>query len=133
MSQTSSNFPTDLKYTREHEWVRLENEMATIGVTDYAQEQMGDIVFVELPQEGEEFSKGDTFGVVESVKSVSDVFTPISSEIVEVNDPLPDSPEALNDDPYGEGWMIRVKILEPDELNELMSAEDYEAFIKEES
>jgi glycine cleavage system H protein len=126
------NVPEDVKYTRDHEWIRVDSEEALIGITDYAQDQLGEIVYVELPQEGEEFSLGDTFGVVESVKSVNDVFAPFSLHVVEVNDPLSESPETLNDDPYGEGWMLKARILEPKELDGLMSKKDYEAYIREE-
>lgn len=127
------NFPEDLKYTKEHEWVRIKGNTATVGITDWAQDQLGDIVFVELPEEGEEVEKGDTFGVVESTKSVSDLYLPVSGTVIEVNDPLLDSPEIINDDCYGEGWMIRIEMSDKNELSDLMSAEEYEAYIKEES
>ncbi|MBI4196330.1 MAG: glycine cleavage system protein GcvH [Deltaproteobacteria bacterium] len=127
------NFPEDLKYSKEHEWVRVNGNMATIGITDYAQDQLGEVVFVELPAEGEELQKNDTFGVVESVKSVSDVFSPLSGKVIEVNDPLSDTPETVNEDPYGEGWLVKVEVTNPKELGTLMSAEHYQAFIKEES
>ncbi len=127
------NFPEDLKYTKEHEWVRVKGNIAIVGITDWAQDQLGDVVFVELPDEGEEVEKADTFGVVESTKSVSDLYVPVSGAVVEVNDPLLDSPEIVNDDCYGEGWMIKIEIADKAELDDLMSAEEYEAFIKEES
>ncbi len=127
------NLPDELQYTKEHEWVRVEGDIATIGITHYAQDQLGDVVYVELPDEGEEFSKGDVFCVVESVKAVNDIFTPLTCQILEVNDPLADSPETLNDDPYEEGWMVKVKMLEPDEADELISAQEYEAYIREET
>lgn len=127
------NFPEDLKYTKEHEWVRVKGNVAIVGITDWAQDQLGDIVFVELPDEGEEIEKADTFGVVESTKSVSDLYVPVSGKVVEVNDPLLDSPEIVNEDCYGEGWMIKVEIQDKADLDDLMSAEEYEAFIKEES
>ena len=127
------NFPEDLKYTKEHEWVRVKGNVAIVGITDWAQDQLGDVVFVELPDEGEEIEKADTFGVVESTKSVSDLYVPVSGKVVEVNDPLLDSPEIINEDCYGEGWMIKVEIEDKAELNDLMSAEEYEAYIKEES
>lgn len=127
------NCPEDLKYTKEHEWVRLKGNIATLGITDYAQDQLGDIVFVELPEEGEEVEKGDTFGVVESTKSVSDLYLPVSGKVIEVNDPLLDSPEIVNEDSYGEGWMIRIEMDDKTELEDLLSAEEYEAFIKEEA
>ena len=126
------NIPEDIKYTKDHEWVRVDGDVALIGITDYAQDQLGEIVFVEFPQEGEEFTKGEAFGVVESVKSVNDVFLPLSCKIRELNDPLSDSPEILNDDPYGEGWMVKVEILDSSELNDLLSAQEYESYIKEE-
>lgn len=127
------NFPEDLKYTKEHEWVRVKGNIAIIGITDWAQDQLGDIVFVELPEEGEEVEKSDTFGVVESTKSVNDLYVPVSGKVVEVNDPLVDSPEIINEDPYGEGWMLKVEIEDKSDLDDLMSAEEYEAFVKEES
>lgn len=127
------NFPEDLRYTKEHEWVRLKGNVASVGITDWAQDQLGDIVFVELPDEGEEVEKDDTFGVVESTKSVNDLYVPMSGTVIEVNDPLLDSPEIINEDCYGEGWMIRVEIRDKAELDELMTAEEYEAYIKEES
>lgn len=127
------NFPEDLKYSKEHEWVRVNGNVATIGVSDYAQDQLGEIVFVELPDEGEEFEKDDAFGVVESVKSVNDVYAPLSGRIIEVNDPVVDTPEIVNEDPYGEGWLVKIEISNLKEMGELMSAKDYEAYIKEES
>ncbi len=126
------NIPEDIQYTRDHEWVRVDDNVAMIGITDYAQDQLGEIVFVELPQEGEEFAKGEAFGVVESVKSVNDVFLPMSGKVRELNDPLRDSPETLNDDPYGEGWIVKVDILDSSELSDLLSAQEYESYIKEE-
>ncbi len=125
-------FPADLKYTSEHEWVRLEGQLAVVGITDYAQDQLGDIVFVELPEEGTRVEKGDSFGVVESTKSVSDLFVPLAGEVVETNDPLLDSPEILNEDPYGEGWMIKIKLSHPGEIEELLSAEAYRKLLEEE-
>ena len=124
-------FPSDLKFTTEHEWVRVEGKTATIGITDYAQDQLGDIVFVELPEEGEQVVAGDTFGVVESTKSVSDLYAPVTGKVVESNDPLLESPETINDDPYGEGWMIKVEIKDSKELSNLMSAKEYQALLKE--
>jgi len=126
-------FPEDLKYTKEHEWIRVSGNIVTVGISDYAQEQLGEIVFVELPDEGEEFGKDDAFGVVESVKSVNDIYSPISGRIVEVNDPVVDSPEIVNEDPYAEGWLVKVEMSDPKELTELMTAKQYEAYIKEES
>lgn len=126
------NFPDDLKYTKDHEWVRVDANIATVGITDYAQHSLGDIVYIELPNEGEIFSKGDTIGVVESVKAVSDVFTPMSGEITEVNDPLKESPETLNEDCYGEGWLYRIELNAIEEMDELMDHTQYAAFVKEE-
>ena len=126
-------FPEDLKYSKEHEWVRVSGNVATVGISDYAQDQLGEIVFVELPDEGEEFAKDDAFGVVESVKSVNDVYAPVSGRVVELNDPVVDGPEILNEDPYGEGWLIKIEISNPAEMKELMTAKQYEAYIKEES
>jgi glycine cleavage system H protein len=126
------NLPKDLKFTSEHEWVRLEGDVATVGITDYAQEQLGDIVFVELPEEGEALEKGDTFGVVESTKSVSDLYVPLSGKVIESNDPLLDTPEVINEDPYGEGWMIKIKITDTGEVEKLLNAQAYQKWIEEE-
>lgn len=126
------NFPEDLKYTTEHEWIRVEGDIATVGITDFAQEQLGDIVFVELPEEEESIEKGDTFGVVESTKSVSDLYVPLTGTVIESNDPLLDSPEVINEDPYGEGWMIRIKLKSPEEIKELLDAKAYQKLIEEE-
>lgn len=127
------NTPDDLKYTPEHEWVKLEGKIATIGVTDYAQEQLGDIVYTELPAEGEPITKDETFGVLESVKAVSDCFAPVSGKVIEVNDMLSDSPETVNEDPYGEGWMLKVELSDPNEVKELMDHTAYAAFVAEEA
>ena len=124
--------PADLKYTTQHEWVRLEDGIAVVGITDYAQDQMGDIVFVELPEEGEIFEEGDSFGVVESTKSVSDLYVPVSGEVAASNDPLLDTPEIINEDPYGEGWMIKIKLSKPEEVEKLMDAGAYQKHIEEE-
>lgn len=125
-------FPDNLKYTKEHEWVRVEGETAVIGITDYAQEQLGDIVYVELPKEGEEISQGEPFGVVESVKAVSDLYGGLSGEVVEVNDLLSESPETLNEDCYEEGWLVKIKIKDKKELENLLDHKAYQAHIKEE-
>lgn len=120
------NFPEDLKYTPEHEWVRDNGDgTVTIGITDFAQSELGDIVFVELEPEGEEFDKDDVFGTVEAVKTVSELFAPVSGEIVEINEALEDDPELVNNDPYGDGWMVKVKVSDASELDGLLSAEDY--------
>ena len=119
--------PTELKYTQEHEWVKIEGDTATIGITDFAQSALGDVVFVELPEVGAELSKGDTFGVVESIKSVSDLYCPLTGEVTEGNEELVDTPEECNASAY-EAWMIKVKISDTAELEELMSAEAYTEF-----
>lgn len=125
-------FPDDLKYSKEHEWVLVEGSVATIGITDYAQEQLGDIVFVELPAIGDKVSKEDAFGVVESVKSVNDIYAPISGKVLEVNDDLPENPEMVNDDPYGDGWMIKIEATDLEELEDLMTADEYKDYVAEE-
>ena len=124
-----SKVPVDLKYTREHEWAKVEGDRARIGITDFAQEQLGDVVFVELPKVGARVTAMQSFGVVESVKAVSDLFAPLSGEVVEVNGELAKKPETVNADPYGQGWMIVVKYADPRELEALLSAADYEQFI----
>ncbi len=126
------DFPKDLKYTKEHEWIKVEGNMATIGITDYAQDSLGDVVYVELPQEGATVTKHEAFGVVESVKAVSDLYSPVSGSVSEVNDAIIDSPEAINEDPYGDAWMIKVDVSNKSELSDLLSAEDYLKFIEEE-
>jgi len=125
-------FPEDLKYTKEHEWVLIEGGTATVGITDYAQDQLGDIVFVELPAVGDKVSKEDAFGVVESVKAVSDIYAPLSGKVIEVNDDLPDDPEMLNEDPYGDGWIIRIELTDPEEVEDLMTSAEYEQYVAEE-
>jgi glycine cleavage system H protein len=125
-------FPEDLKYSKEHEWVLVEGGVATVGITDYAQDQLGDIVFVELPAVGDKVSKEDAFGVVESVKAVSDIYAPVSGKVVEVNDDLPENPEMLNEDSYGDGWIIKIEMNDPDELQDLMTAAEYEEYVAEE-
>jgi glycine cleavage system H protein len=127
------NIPADLKYTKEHEWVRVEGKLATMGITDYAQEELGDIVNVELPSEGDEVHKDEPLGNVESVKASSEVFAPVSGTVTEVNEPLVDAPETINEDPFDEGWMVRIEMSNPAELNELMDAASYRAYIQEES
>lgn len=127
------DFPEGLKYSKEHEWVLVEGDVAIIGITEFAQGELGDIVFVELPEVGEKISKDDPFGSLESVKAVSDIFAPISGTVVEINDALPDSPETINEDPYGDGWMIKVQMTDMNELKDLMSPEDYAEFIKQQN
>jgi glycine cleavage system H protein len=121
--------PEELEYTRSHEWVRTEDDTATIGITDYAQEELGDIVYVELPEQGDSFDAGDSFGSIESVKAVSDLYTPIGGEVVEVNEALNDSPEKINEDPYGDGWIVKLRVSEE---GDLLSASDYEQLLEEE-
>lgn len=125
------NLPTDIKYSKSHEWVRVEGDLATIGITDYAQEQLGEVVYIDLPQTGRIIHQDESFGSVESVKTVSDLIAPVSGEIVEVNEELVDSPETVNEDPYTAGWMIIVRMEDPSELKDLLSAEEYQAFIEE--
>lgn len=125
-------FPEDLRYSKEHEWVLVEGNVATIGITDFAQDKMGEITYVELPAVGDKVSKDDAFGVIESVKTVSDVYAPVSGTVIEVNDDLPDNPELLNEDPYGDGWMIKVEMSDPEELEDLLTATEYEQLVAEE-
>jgi glycine cleavage system H protein len=124
-------FPEGLRYSKEHEWVLVEGNIATIGITEYAQEELGDIVYVELPEVGEKVVKDDPFGAVESVKAVSDVYAPVSGSVLEVNDALPDSPETINDDAYGDGWMIRVEMSDTDDLKDLMTADEYAEYVEQ--
>ena len=125
------DFPDELKYTEEHEWILVEDDIVTIGITDFAQDQLGDVVFVELPDVGDQLDAGKPLGVVESVKAVSDVYSPVTGEVVEVNNDLPDEPEMLNTSPYDDGWMIKVKLADPSELDDLMDAASYQDFIEE--
>src|SRR5574340_781980 len=121
VEEACMEFPEDLKFSKEHEWVLVEGTVATVGITDFAQDQLGDIVFVELPAVGDKVSKEDAFGVVESVKAVSDIYAPVSGKVLEVNDDLPENPEMLNEDPYGDGWIIKIEMSDLDELQELRS------------
>ncbi len=121
------NTPANLKYSKEHEWVRVEGDVAVIGITDFAQDQLGDIVFVDIQTEGETLAKDEIFGAIEAVKTVADAFMPVSGEVIEVNPELEGAPESVNKDPYGAGWMIKVKMSNPAEVEELLSAEDYNA------
>lgn len=125
-----SNIPADLKYSKEDEWIRVEGDEAAIGITDYAQDSLSDIVYLELPEVGDSFELGDTFGVVESVKAASDLFMPVSGEVTAVNDNLIDAPEIVNSDPYGEAWMIRVKLSDDSQLDDLMDADAYGEFVE---
>ncbi len=126
------DFPDELKYTEEHEWVLVEDDIVTIGITDFAQEQLGDVVFVELPEVGDDLEMGKSFGVVESVKAVSDIYAPVSGEVVEINDELPNEPEIINSSPYDDGWLVRLKLTDPGELDDLMDADAYQEFIEKE-
>lgn len=123
------NFPTNLKYTKEHEWIRIEGDEAFVGITDYAQSELGEIVFVDVNTVGETIGQGEVFGSVEAVKTVSDLNMPASGEVLEFNETLNDQPELVNNDPYGEGWMIKVKVADMAELDSLMDAAAYEAFV----
>jgi glycine cleavage system H protein len=127
------DFPDDILYTKEHEWVRIENGKARIGITDYAQKELGDIVFVELPEIGSEVTAMEPLGVVESVKTVSDIYSPVSGNVLEINDELESIPELVNSSPYEKGWMIVVKMNDKEELKELLSAEMYTKYVEEES
>ena len=122
-------YPKGLRYSREHEWVMVEgDDTGVIGISDFAQNELGDVVYVEAPEVGEKISKDDPFGAVESVKAVSDLYAPVSGAVVEVNDALPETPELINEDPYGEGWIIKVSLSDVDELDDLMNAEEYEEY-----
>jgi glycine cleavage system H protein len=123
------NIPADLKYTKDHEWVRRDGDLFTVGITDYAQGELGDIVYVEIETEGEELDSEEVFGSVEAVKTVSDLFMPMSGEVAEINESLEDDPEKVNDDPYGEGWMIKIKASDESQFDDLMDAEAYKELI----
>ena len=125
-------FPEELRYSKEHEWGLIEGRIATAGSTAYTQKELGDIVYVELPEIGEKMVKDDPFAAVESVKAVSDVYAPVSGAVVEVNDALPETPETINEDPYGDGWMIKVEISDMDDLKDLMTAEEYAEYVDKE-
>ena len=126
-------YPADLRYTKEHEWVRVEGDRGTVGITDYAQKQLGDVVYVELPEVGRRLKSQETFGTVESVKAVSELFSPLAGEVVAVNSALVQTPETLNTDPYGGAWMIRVKLADPAAVGQLMDAAAYKALVESES
>ena len=125
------NFPTNVKYTKEHEWIRLEGDVAYVGITDYAQEQLGDIVFVDIPTEGETLAADEVFGTIEVVKTISDLFLPVTGEILEQNEALADQPELVNQDPYGAGWLIKIKPTADADFDSLLDAEAYKALINE--
>ncbi|WP_310994240.1 glycine cleavage system protein GcvH [Aequorivita marina] len=124
------NLPADLKYTKDHEWIKIEDDIATIGVTDFAQSELGDVVYVEVETEGETMDRDEVFGTVEAVKTVSDLFLPLSGEITEFNENLESEPEKVNTDPYGEGWMIKLKISNPDEIADLLDDAGYKAIVE---
>jgi glycine cleavage system H protein len=123
------SYPSDYRYTQEHEWVRLEGNLATVGITDYAQHELGDVVYVDLPKVGAKLNAGESFGTVESVKAVSDIYAPVSGEVAEVNSGLSETPETINKDPHGKAWLIRLKLANSSEVSKLMDATAYEAFL----
>ena len=123
------NFPENLKYTKDHEWISVEGDVATVGVTDFAQSELGDIVFVDISTGGQTINQHEVFGTVEAVKTVSDLYMPVSGEIMEVNDHLSSTPESVNSDPYGSGWMVRMRLTDASQVDALMSADDYKAMI----
>ncbi len=124
-----SNIPEHLRYSKDHEWVLVEGDVATVGITDYAQHSLGDVVYIDFPRAGDKFAAHEAFGSVESVKAVSEVFIPIGGEVVEINESLNDTPEAVNSDPYGTGWMVKVKMDNPGEADGMLSGEEYEEFL----
>ena len=123
------NIPQNLKYTKEHEWIREDGDTVTVGITDHAQGELGDIIFVEFPEIGQKIERDEPFGTIEAVKTVADLFAPISGTVIEINETLDDSPESVNNDPYGDGWMVKVSVSEPGELDNLMSADQYQEMI----
>jgi glycine cleavage system H protein len=129
--ENMANVPENLHYSKDHEWVKVEDGVATVGITDYAQHSLGDVVYVELPSVGDKFDSHEAFGSVESVKAVSEIFTPIAGEIVEVNESLNDTPEVVNNDPYGGAWMIKVKMSNPGEADAMLNAAEYEEYLSE--
>jgi|SRR5215210_2183604 len=128
-----ANVPEDLHYSKDHEWIKVEGDIGTIGITDHAQQALGDVVYVEVPKVGDSFAAHEAFGSVESVKAVSEIFTPVSGEVTEVNEGLQDEPEKVNNDPYGDGWMARIRMSNPGEVDALLSAAEYEDFTKAET
>ncbi len=126
---TEMNFPAELRYTKEHEWVKLEGDIAIVGITDFAQGELGDIVYVEIETEGQTLAQDEIFGSVEAVKTVSDLFLPVAGEVLEVNEALVNAPELVNSDPYGEGWMIKMKVANPADVEALMDADTYQAHV----
>jgi glycine cleavage system H protein len=130
LNKNIMNIPENLKYTKDHEWIRVEGDEAYVGITDYAQGELGDIVFIEIETEGEELAKEEVFGTIEAVKTVSDMFMPIGGEVVEVNGKLEESPEVVNKDPYGDGWLIKIKLADTSELDELLDAAAYKSLLE---
>ena len=126
-------YPDNLKYTKDHEWIEMKGESGTVGVSHFAQKELGDVVFVELPEVGRRLKQGEEFGTIESVKAVSEIYSPVSGEVVEVNETLAEKPELVNTDPYGDGWMIRIRLSDATEADELMNAEEYEEYIETEA
>ena len=122
-------YPTNFRYTKEHEWLRVDGGTALVGITDHAQKELGDIVYVDLPKVGARLEQGKTLGSVESVKAVSDIFAPVSGEVIEINEALATTPEKLNEDPHGAAWLVKIKLSAPDEVNRLLSAEDYQNYV----
>jgi len=125
-----ANIPEDLRYSKDHEWVRVESDVATIGITDYAQHSLGDVVYVDMPRVGDKFGAHEAFGSVESVKAVSEIFTPLAGEVTEVNDSINDTPESVNNDTYGEGWMVKIKMDNPLEADAMLSSTEYEEYLE---
>ena len=124
------NIPEKLKFTNDHEWIKIDGDEATVGITDFAQKELGDIVFVEVETEGEELEKEETFGTIEAVKTVSDMFMPVGGKVIEFNEELEAAPELINQDPYGKGWIIKIKISKPDEVNDLLDATQYKEIVE---
>jgi len=124
-------YPSEFKYSRDHEWIRVDDDIALLGVTDFAQSELGEVVYVELPEVGHVFDAGAEIGTIESVKAVAEIYTPVAGEIVEINESLADDPQALNDDPHGDGWLVKIKYSSSSDFDELMDAEGYEAFLQE--
>jgi len=131
MSEKRQGYPSDLKYTREHEWVRLEGGVGIIGITEYAQSELGDVVFVDLPEKGRALAAGEELGTIESVKAVSEIYAPVSGEVLEINEALRDHPEKVNGDPYGEGWLVRIRVGDRPEIDRLLSSEAYRSHVEE--
>jgi len=131
MTEPKASYPADLRYSKEHEWVRLEGTVGTVGITFYAQSELGDVVFVDLPQKGRALVAAEELGTIESVKAVSEIYAPMSGEVLEANESLRDQPEKVNADPYGEGWLIKMKVTEPAELEGLLAAEGYKKYVEE--